>query len=318
MAAKKGYRSCIYLSLIGASIASIFIGISRSIWMLNIGYFCLGFAAGLYIPSGISLITSLVDTRDWGKAMGIHEIATNLALIFAPIIATVTVGLGSWRHGYLYISIILAILWIFYTFWGTDAPERPNQPDLVVLKHIIFNPSSWKAIALLSIAVGIETGVYSMTPLFFVNERNFSLIEANHLLSISRIPGLFMVLLSGWLTDRLSASLMVRISLLLTGMSVVALGYFPKDNLDIIILIQGAFSACLFPPLLSMISKITTIKNRAIMVSLTLAIAPIIGGGIFPALIAFLGDYGSFSTGFILTGTMSIAAIILIPSLEEI
>ena len=109
-------------------------------------------------------------------------------------------------------AIILVILWMFFPFWGDGFHERPNQPDIVVLKQIISTPSSWKTIALFSIAVGIETGVYSMTPLYFVSERNFSFIEANHLLSISRIPGLFMVILSGWLADRLSVSLMVRVS----------------------------------------------------------------------------------------------------------
>jgi sugar phosphate permease len=61
-----------------------------------------------------------------------------------------------------------------------------------------------------------------MTPLFFVNERNFSLIEANHLLSISRIPGIFMVMLSGWLTDRLSVSLTAIFAALLNEKNFLA------------------------------------------------------------------------------------------------
>lgn len=317
IASWKGYRCSILMSLSGASISALVIGFSESMWVLNSGYFLLGFTGGLYTPSGISLITVLVDTRDWGKAMGIHEIAPSLALISAPVIATVTVGMGSWRTGYLYVAIVLMILLIFYILQGPDSAERPYKPDIAALKRLVVNPSSWKAIALLSIAVGIETGVYSMTPLFLVNERNFSLVDANHLLSLSRIPGLLMVMLSGWLSDRLSVSAMVRTTFLLTGVSVVFLGCCPRNSLETIIFIQAAFSACMFPPLLSMISKITTSANRAIMISLTIAAAPIIGGGFFPALIAFLGDYGSFSGGFVLTGALSIAGILFIPHTEE-
>jgi predicted MFS family arabinose efflux permease len=228
LAARKGYRYCILVSLSGASIASAVIGLSRAMWVLNSGYLLLGFACGLYVPSGIALITVLVDKRDWGKAMGIHEIAPSVALILAPIIAAVTVELGSWRDGYLYIAMGLMMLWAVQLFLGPDDVKRPDKPDIATLKRLIVNPSSWKAIALLSIAVGIETGVYSMTPLFLVNERGFNLIGANQLLGYSRIPGLFMVMLSGWLTDRLRPSAMVRTTFLLTGASVSSPGVLPK------------------------------------------------------------------------------------------
>ena len=317
LAAKLGFRRCITLSLFGASIAAIIIGLSRSIWSLDAGYICLGFTAGLYAPSGISLIMVLVDHRDWGKAMGIHEIAPNLALIFAPVLATATVGLGSWRQGYLYLSIILAILWVFHMMWGTDSIERPTPPDLGILKRLMVKSSFWKTSALLSLAVGIETGVYSMTPLFFVNERDFSLVDANHLLSMSRIPSLLMVILSGWLTDRFSASKMVRISFALTGLSVFLLGVCPSSWLELMLYFQAAFSACLFPPLLSIISKITTSTNRALLLSLTLAIAPVLGGGIFPALIAIVGEYGTFSSGFMCAGLLSITGILMLPDSKQ-
>ena len=317
IAAKLGFRRCISLSLFGALLATLIIGFSRSIWSLDAGYLFLGLTAGLYAPSGISLIMVLVDQRDWGKAMGIHEIAPNLALIIAPVLATATVGLGSWRQGYLYLSMIIALLWVFHMMVGTDSIDRPMPPELGILKKMVVKSSFWKVSALLSLAVGIETGVYSMTPLFFVNERSFSLVDANHLLSLSRIPCLLMVILSGWLTDRFSAQKMVRISFALTGMSVFLLGVCPRDYLELVLFSQAAFSACLFPPLLSIISKITTSANRVLLLSLTLAIAPVVGGGIFPALIAIVGDYGTFSIGFIGTGLLSIAGILLLPASKE-
>jgi NNP family nitrate/nitrite transporter-like MFS transporter len=309
IASKWGYRRCILISLCGTSLAAVIVGFSKSLWTLNSGFLILGYAAGLYVPSGISLIMVLVCNRDWGKAMGIHELAPNLALILVPIIATVTISLGSWRQGYLYIAIIIAILFIIYLFVGIDALDRPDPPDLYILKDILIKQSFWKMSFLLSIAVGIETGIYSMTPLFFVNERGFSLADANHLLGFSRIPGIIMVMLSGWLTDRFNAPKTVKISFVLTGAAVVLLGICPRKILEILIYFQAAFSACLFPPLLSMLSKISTNANRALMISLNLTIAPVIGGGVFPALIALSGDYGSFSSGFVCAGIISIAGI---------
>jgi MFS family permease len=137
IASKWGYRRCILISLCGTSLAAVIVGFSKSLWTLNSGFLILGYAAGLYVPSGISLIMVLVCNRDWGKAMGIHELAPNLALILVPIIATVTISLGSWRQGYLYIAIIIAILFIIYLFVGIDALDRPDPPDLYILTEVL-------------------------------------------------------------------------------------------------------------------------------------------------------------------------------------
>jgi hypothetical protein len=61
-------------------------------WQITFGRFAVGcwasaFAAGLYMPSAIATITSLVDRRHWGKAIAVHELAPNLAFFASPFIA---------------------------------------------------------------------------------------------------------------------------------------------------------------------------------------------------------------------------------------
>lgn len=307
-----GYRRCILVSLWGAAVSTAAVGFLGSAWALYLGFLCLGITGGVYVPSGISLITVLVRPRDWGKAMGIHEVAPNLALISVPFLATAVVTAVSWRLGYLLVAAVLAFFAVVYTVYGVDSEHVPSPPDRRRIREITANPSFWCLGLLLSLAVGVETGVYSMVPLFLVTERSFDLADANQLLGLSRIPSLIIVLLAGWITDRLSASTTVTLALMLTGAAVVVLGVGSKGWIVPAVYVQAAASACLFPPILSMASRISTQENRALTLSLSLAVAPVIGGGLLPAGIALAGDLGSFAAGMVGAGILTASGVGLV------
>lgn len=312
VAARRGYKLCILLSIWGTAAASILIGFSHSVWFLYPLFLAMGMAGGLYVPSGIALITLLVQPRDWGKAMGIHELAPNFALISVPFVATLAVALGSWRWGYQGCGVVLAVLGTLYLFIGSDAEARPSLPSFALIREVASQPSFWQLSILISLAVGVETGVYSMTPLYLVSERGFSLGEANELLGLSRIPAVFLVLLAGWLTDRLNPPKAIAIALAATGCAIIVLGLGPDATLVPAIYIQAAASACLFPPILSMASANSSTENRALTLSLSIAVAPVVGGGILPAAIAVAGDFFSFGAGMTAAGFVILSGIFLV------
>lgn len=312
IAARWGYRFCILLSIWGMAAACILIGFSHSVWLLYPLFLAMGMAGGLYVPSGIALVTLLVRPQDWGKAMGIHELAPNFALISVPFVATLAVVLGTWRWGYQGCGVVLAGLGTLYLFIGSDVRERPSLPSFVLIREVASKPSFWQLSILISLAVGVETGVYSMTPLYLVSERGFSLAEANGLLGLSRIPSVFLVLLVGWLTDRLNPPMAITLALAATGVAIIVLGIGPDETLVAAIFIQASASACLFPPILSMASANSSTANRALTLSLSIAVAPIIGGGILPAVIAVAGDFFSFGIGMAAAGLVTLSGIFLV------
>jgi NNP family nitrate/nitrite transporter-like MFS transporter len=295
-------------------VVTAILGFLESAPGLCVGFLALGITGGLYVPSGIALITVLVRPQDWGKAMGVHELAPNLALIGVPFLATAAMAAGSWRIGYLTLASILALLAVVYAVVGVDATSRPSPPNFGRIRTIAVNPSFWRVGILLSLAVGVETGVYAMLPLYLVTERGFDLAAANHLLGISRIPGLAVVMLAGWITDRLGARKTISLALGLTGTSVAVLGIGPQWLLVPGIFLQAATAACLFPPILSIASGISTTENRALTIALSLAVAPVIGGGLLPAGIALAGDVGSFGLGLFGAGILTASGMALVPS----
>ena len=307
LSALLGYRRCIVLSLWGTAAAMAAVGWSGSVWTLSIAFFGVGVTSGLYAPSGIALISVLLHPQDWGKAMGIHEVAPNLALILAPFFATATLALLSWRWAYLGLSGVLAVMGAVYAKRGVDAEFRATFPDIQRIKATAGHPSFWVLGGLFSLGVGVETGVYSVLPLFLVHERGYDLAAANQLLGLSRIPGLIMVLVSGWITDRLGPKATLQLAMALTGVTVILLGVGPDGTVIPFVFLQAGASACLFPPILSAASGISTPENRALTLSLSLAIAPLAGGGILPAGIAFAGELGSFGLGLAGTGVLVLA-----------
>ncbi|MCB2218572.1 MFS transporter [Desulfofustis glycolicus] len=312
VAARWGYKLCILLSIWGTAAACVLISFSYSVWLLYPLFLAMGMAGGLYVPSGIALITLLVRPQDWGKAMGIHELAPNFALISVPFVATLAVVLGTWRWGYQGCGAALAVLGMLYLFLGSDVQARPSLPSFALIREVASQPSFWQLSILISLAVGVETGVYSMTPLYLVSERGFSLAEANELLGLSRIPAVFLVLLAGWLTDRLNPPLAIAIALAATGSAIIVLGLGPDATLVPAIYIQASASACLFPPILSMASANSSTANRALTLSLSIAVAPVIGGGILPAAIAVAGDLYSFGVGIAAAGLFTLSGIFLV------
>ncbi|MCG6894357.1 MAG: MFS transporter [Desulfobacteraceae bacterium] len=311
-----GYRKCILSSLVGMAAVTAMLGFLDSARALSLGFLALGVAGGLYVPSGIALITVVVRPQDWGKAMGIHELAPNLALIGVPFLAIASVAAGSWRIGYLGVASVTAILAVVYGAVGVDAAAKPSPPSFGRIREITADPSFWHLCVLLSLAVGVETGVYAMLPLFLVSERGFELAAANHLLGLSRIPGLVMVLLAGWISDRLGPRRTISIALGLTGATVAVLGIGPQWFLAPGVFLQAAAAACLFPPILAAASGISSMENRALTISLSLAVAPVIGGGLLPAAIALAGDLGSFGLGLVGAGVLTASGTALVPYLR--
>ncbi len=72
----------------------------------------------------------------------------------------------------------------------------------------------------------------------------------------------------------------------------------------------------MFPPILAGISSIVEARDRSLYLSLSLAITPIIGGGIAPAFIAYVGEISSFSLGMAMIGILTLCSIGLVPLLK--
>jgi NNP family nitrate/nitrite transporter-like MFS transporter len=146
------------------------------------------------------------------------------------------------------------------------------------------------------------TGIYTMMPLFLVNEHGMERNWANTLVAISRIAGMAMAFVGGWFTDRVGPKRVLTYVCLLTGGITLVLAVVSRSWVGLPIFLQPAIAVCFFPAGMAALSLISSPGLRNIVVSLTAPLAFLIGAGAVPTLIGFIGDMSSFAVGIGLVG----------------
>jgi NNP family nitrate/nitrite transporter-like MFS transporter len=134
---------------------------------------------------------------------------------------------------------------------------------------------------------------------------------ANTLFSLSRISVLFVILLAGYLVDRVGTKLSIGIIMVTAGLTTILLGLTTNLGLIIVVLIQPVLISSFFPAGFAAISKIAPPRMHNLAVSVILPLSVLFGGGIVPAILGLLGEHSSFSTGFVLLGGLTMTSVVI-------
>ena len=296
------HRSTILLSALSAGITILFLPFASHLWQLQFALVALGLATGLYLPSGIATLTSLIPARHWGKGIAIHEVAPNLCAVVAPLICEALLPWFSWWTILALIGGASMIAGAAFFRYGAGGSFLGQPPSVSSFRIILTEPRFWTMTVLFSLAIGASLGVYTMFPLFLVAERGMDRSSANTLVGLSRLSGLGAVFVAGWAADRISPRRIMCWAFLLTGALTLLMGAVPGYWIGGAFFLQQLLSVCFFPAGLAALSAIGPSHSRNLAVSLSIPVAFLVGGGLTPALIGFMGDTGSFARGILLVG----------------
>ena len=271
------------------------------VWLKTLLFF-LGFGGGLYLPSGITMITSVLSSRNWGKGLAFHEIAPNASFVIAPAIAAAVEGLFSWREIYLLLgigAILTALTFARFGKGGNFPGQAPNPGNILSMMKA---RKLWILAILFTLAVSITFGSFSMLPLYLVSEHGMSKAWANQLVSVSRIPCFFVALGSGILIDRMGAKPTIFLALSTAGILTFALGVLENRPLQVAVILQPILAVTFFPAGFAGLSQIFEADVRSLAVSLIIPMAFVCGTGIIPSGIGWFADLGHFRLAFIIHG----------------
>jgi len=306
------HRKTIAVSAIAVGTALSLIFFSESLFSMRCCVFVLGVSAGIYLPSGITTVTSLVNPRHWGKAVAIHELAPNLSFILTPLLAEMLLHWFKWRTILYFIGMVSVIMGIVFSKLGKGGNFLGEAPNFSSIKKIFRIPAFWILIALFSLAITSTLGVYNMLPLYLVTEHGMSLDWANSLVGTSRISTLGMAFLGGWATDRCGPKPIMIGAFFVTGILTLLIGMVSTPWIAAIVFLQPMLAVCFYPAGFAALSTISTPENRNMAISLTIPVAFVLGGGVVPALIGVMADNGCFSLGISLSGALIIAGFFLL------
>jgi len=311
------HRKTIILSTITVGLAYFATSLSNSMMGMSVGLLVVGMATGLYLPSGIATLTSLVSYQHWGKAIGVHELAPNLAFVLAPLASEILLQWFSWRTVLMLVGMSSLSIGISFAFFGRGGEFPGEALALKSLRLLCHQRDLWIMIILFSLGIAGTMGIYAMLPLYLVNERGIDLAWTNSIVAVSRIVPLFMGLLSGWAADRFGTITTIKFVLLLTGVMTVLLGIVPGWWVVIIVFLQPMLAVCFFPAALAALSSIGPANARNVVVSFTIPLSFLVGAGAIPSLIGLSGSAGSFAMGIAFTGTLMTAGAALTRYLES-
>ena len=306
------HRKTIIFSSMGLCVTLLAVSFSDTLWEIRISCIIVGLAAGLYLPSGISTLTSLVRSKDWGKAIAIHELAPNFSFLAAPIISEALLAWFTWRNILALLGLASLFIGLAFALFGKggDFPGEPPSPSNV--KSLLREPSFWIMIVFFSLGISGSLGIYTMLPLFLVSQRGMTQSWANYLVALSRISGLGVSFIAGMVTDKLGPKVTLGGVLLFTGFLSLLLGIVPGFWVVLIVFLQPLIAVCFFPPGFAALSRIGPPQVRNISVSLTVPFGFLLGGGAIPAWIGLFGDTGNFDLGIALVGILIMGGVILL------
>jgi NNP family nitrate/nitrite transporter-like MFS transporter len=296
---------CIGLALLPFGFVSAF-------WALRVLPVIIGLAAGVHLPSAIATITAEVRKQDWGKALSIHQAAPPLAFVTAPLIASLLLHWYSWRYVLIIWAVIALSSALAFTLRGTGGNFPGQLPSLTNMRAVLSKYSFWIMVLLFAMAMGGNAGIYAMLPLFLVNEQGMDVTFANTILGLSQVSGLLMALVAGWIADRVGQKPAMLAALLTAGMATVLIGTLKGGWLVVMIFIQPAMLSSFFPAAFAALARIAPPSLRSVTSALGPPISFLIGGGILPAVIGYMGEHSSFSAGIVLAGGFMLAGPILI------
>ena len=296
------HKRTIIISNTALGLALIGTGFSTGPWTMRLGLFALGMAAGLYLPSGMATLMSIIPLRHWGKAVAIHELAPNISFVAAPLICEAVLVWFSWRTVFLLIGFLAFILGPAFQRFGRGGDFKGEAPSPASFRRLYGNLSVWVMVYLFSMGVIATMGIYTMLPLYLVTEHAIDRNVANTLIGLSRITSVIMAFVGGWATDRIGPRQTLRIVLLVTGLMTLLLGFASRSIILYVVFLQPLVAVCFFPAGFAAMSLMVSEKLRSIAISFIIPLVIVIGSGLAPIFIGWAGDRGSFAIGIMICG----------------
>lgn len=316
LSSKLTHRYVIILSAFLCGLSLVAVSYSASLRGVRIVLFFVGMGAGLYLPSGITTVKSLVISKDLGKAMATHELGPTLGLVVAPLLVGLFLFYSSWRSILVIVGLANLLTALLFAFWGRGGDFTGLKPNLKNLKPILAHPNFWIMATLFGITVGGELGVYALLPTYLVSEKGIDYGLANTVFGFSRISVIFTTVISGLFVDRFGVKKSMFVIVMASGILTASLGLTSGAGLLIVIFLQPVMVTCFFPAGFTVLSRIGSQQFTNVIVSMIIPISSLFGAGVIPYLLGILGESGSFAIGFIFLGIAMFLSTVLLSLLK--
>jgi MFS family permease len=313
LADRIGSRALITVGISGVAVSGLLLGTSPTHIAMVVFLVLLGITGGGYHPASVPLISTSVEPKDRGRALGIHQMGGTGSYFLAPLIAVGIAAAVGWRGAFIGLAIpILAFGIVFYVL--LDRQGRPNKADDGI-PHSHFEPPSRPArlarlVPLLTLSITGSVLIFStlsFIPLFIVDHFGGSEQAGAALLALAYSAGFWAAPLGGYLSDRLGTTVVVLVASLAIGpifylLSVASYGW----RISAVLLALGVSLYLRMPATEAYLISQTSQRNRSTILGIYY-FGGNEGQGVITPTIGYLIDRFGFSTSFTIVGAAIMA-----------
>jgi MFS family permease len=305
-----GPHHLITIGISGIALCGLVIGLSTNYIMLVVFFILMGIMGGGYHPSASPLVSSIVDERVRGRALGIHQIGGTGSYFLAPIIAVAIAHVIGWRGSFLSVSVPILVYGIVFLIllyrWGLTKTVSGDGSD----KKAGLNEGEGLARRLLPVMIlGIFVQTFvssalSFIPLYVVDHFGGSKEAAALLLSIANSAGIWSGPLAGYLSDRIGRIPVVLFTGIIAGPFIYLLNHVSLGvSISAILLLLGMTQYMSMPVTEVYVISHAPKKNRSTVLGVYY-FASRGGLGLLAPVMGYFIDHYSFSTAFLFAGTV--------------
>jgi MFS family permease len=212
LADRVGSRTMLIVAAGGCGLALSLLATAQTFGVLSGGLVLLGLSAGIYHPSGLSLLSRGVQSDERGRAIGIHGVGGNFGEALAPFAAGLfAVQLGGWRWGFATAAVLsFGCVGLALALPPAAAAHRHARPafgqslaSVAATLRSFWQSRPLRWLLLATFASGfVYRGVFTFLPLHLSGSAGGTL-GASTLMSLVLVAGIVAQRFGGELADRL-------------------------------------------------------------------------------------------------------------------
>ena len=306
LSSRISHKMTVIFSLLLTGFALVMTSYAESFQFFRLSLFVVGLCSGLFIPSAVAMLREGVAREHLGKAFGIFATAQSVAFILSPILVQNLIGVMTWKeilNGFGLVSSVISVA-LFFLF--RQGNQRGEPITIGFIRSVFSWPSFWILMVLLCLANGLNVGIYNMVPDYF---QRHNLIDKNavyKLIVIARILSFGTAIVAGVIADRFGLKRSMVIAFVCCGALTSLMGTSTPSNSLVLFTLQSPVAACLMPLIHFAIATIVPPEKNSTIVSVIAPFGFLMGAGVIPQMLGFLGDFNLYAQGFVLFGFASI------------
>lgn len=317
LADRIGGRILMTVGICGVALFGLLVGISQTYIMVVISMILMGAAGGGYHPAATPLLTSTIEPKKRGRALGFHLIGGSGSYFLSPIIAAAIATAWGWRSPFIVLATVAFAFGVaFFIILGRIKGQKTDtfKSNRLEMKKTVDSGRSRRLIPFLILVVLIQATYHSVLafiPLFLVDHFNVSAGAAAAMLSLIYLAGLWAGIAGGYLSDRIGRIPMIIALCFLLGPAILFLNIAPYGiGIGALLTVLGIITFGRMPISEAFIIDNTSEHNRSTIMG-TYYFGNQEGTGVLTAVVGYLIDKFGFQYTFSIAGFTVMALVLL-------